>query len=326
MINKIKNNFFFFLNFYKMNSFEFFYGNSISYINYNNKAERLSSLNNNFYIFFNIFYNLSNIQSGGSIYISNTNSLIYLENNKFSYCFTNNNGGAIFLSVSKIFINKNCGDQCYSTTSIGLGGGQFLYIQSQNIINYFNFSSINKCSYTNNGIYSSILYNSIKINISNINSSNNYLKRYCSHLLLYSGTLFILNSNFINSIVEGSIGFQSYFSTSYKYYTNCINNSQGIGENGFIHTNNGSYIAYKCIFQKNNINPLFKLFDLYSGSLILNECWIQNEGILGNPSILNSKSISFTFTCNLNQCSFIIFQSKITKKRFLNTCIIFYDK
>ena len=214
-----------------MSQFEFYFGSSTLYNLYSNQNQRLTNiLNNNFYIYFNFFYNLSTSLIGGALFILNLNSLLLINNNIFSYCSsttTNAYSGAIYLSINQLIMIKNCGDNCFSTTSSWPGGGQFICINSTVQNCTFNLTSIFKCSPSDIGRSSSICIINSKVNISDLNSSNNVVSGRCSHLLCYSSASYLLYCNYINGYSCISLGFHCYYSKIFNNsFSNFINNSQ----------------------------------------------------------------------------------------------------
>ena len=291
-----------------MNSFQTFFGSNIEFINYENFQGRLDFNQDNFFIFLSIFVGITSSSNGGAISMINSESLIVLERSNFERCYSNSQGGAIFLNVNTLFLNKVCANSNYCLDPSFPGGGQFCVFQAINKNSIFNESSITKCSPFNLGSSSSFHYYNIFLNISYINSTNNYVKQYVNQFFIDNSQLYSIFCNLLSSYSSDSISYHVYYSSFLQEKTNFINNSQLTGNYGSIHTNNGHFESIECIFL--DFNNYYQIFHNAIGSISIINSWINNLPSLGNPSTSNLMSFSFTFTQKINFQCFDIYISQ----------------
>ena len=271
-------------------SFQEYYGISTSLMEC--FSVRKSQIDSNFNIencnFFKMIFN----GIGGVIYFKNDlNFKILIELCIFSQC-ESTQAGAIFITCinSDIITSKLCGYKCYSSSS-----SQFSYIETKiGQRNECYYCSILKCSYLEKIGHSVPTY-FIRGNLilNNFNYSKCNTLYHCCLVItsggnsnLNFGTIFQNSPNNFNVI-------DVYFNLVNFYYINFIGNSSP-NNYGIIYVNNNGIIKiFNSIFREN----LNVLFYIYSGSISINNCFINHSNI-GTLIELNNNSFILTLPLN----------------------------
>ena len=226
----------------------------------------------NFYFNNLIFRHLSDSLNGGSISLSSSSLKILIEDCFFLNCSCNLKGGAIFYDSpnGQFYINKVCGNYCYTLGSGINSQGQFsTHLTNSNYPIFFNLISISNSSPKNFlNRYDSISVHYGLNNFTNFNSSyNNAWRHSCQGSWYSTLTLKYLNMN--NNTLESyaCIGpSYGYFYCSYINMIYCSCQEYGlVHHNGqFSYSSYSGYMSY-CIFQYNN----GKTIDLCCGGSLL---------------------------------------------------------
>ena len=290
--------------------YDFFLNSFKEFKNINNLINL--ELNNNFYLIKFFFLNLNCNLNGGSIFFSSLNNFsIVIEYCNFFNCSSINEGGSIYFSClnSNFVLSK-----CCSYNSISFNG-QFFVTLSQNQ-QIFNFLSIYKSNNPNISSQNIFVINNGYQYFQNSNISKNYLYNWAS---LYFFNSIKLNSIFNNIIETTSISWIGFWTRNGNFNntkSNFIKNFQQDSRWGFIYLDTATTIFNDCIFFNNS---LF-LFQVHSGTLTLNYCFIQNYSKSGTIFISFQKSLLLThFIENLN-CDFKI----NTLPQFQELSILFF--
>ena len=234
------------------------------------------------------FFKILSNDLGGALYF-NYNFDISISSTLFFECFTTStSGGGYYIISNNFFLEKTCGFNCsHNSNSVEGSSFGFSYIQNKNIIF---FSSISNMK-TKNDFRNSILLKSGYQNISNFNSSNNYL--YQNPLLFPKSPLshHIKFCSFQNNFCIDSIGIWIYGGSQNFYnLSNIINNSSPT--QGLLCNESPFSIITECIFL-NNKGPILGVFN---GYMKVNFCFIDYLTITYNsPDLISNYNYSFTY-------------------------------
>ena len=220
--------------------------------------------------------------SGGAIYISSSNLILFIENSIFYYCSSLLKGGGIsFLGSNncECILYGICGFNCSTNSENYIEGGQFAFIETGKLKkNEIYYLSLSKCSYisTINKV-SSIHLQLGNLLINNLNSSNNIVYTFSGITCRYQNLSLIKYCNFKSNFVTYHICLWFRETNVNISYNNIIENNspttQAVLRNAYskVYCNN-------CIFL-NNLNVLFSSEII--NDLIINNCYIYHIGILG---------------------------------------------
>ena len=265
------------------------------------------------YNYFNCFFSRINIYSGsgGIIYAKDCKTIMKLINCIFYNCFSTEWGGAIYfycnLKGTNVKLNKICASNCSSK-----------YVQFARIVtfsnsnNIYDLISINLCG--NNPIgYTSLKIQIGNINFSNNNSSKNYNIAVSGISINHPTKLKSIFCTFINNYVSSnSIIFLESFDMHFLSFYNIINNNSP-KDNSIIYVFQGEYIINNSILQNNTDI----LFSTYNGKLHVSNCIIihhQNYIFKDEIHTFNNQINNFGI-----QTFFLIhFSTKYCNENYLN--------
>ena len=267
--------------------------------------ERINSINNNISIINSYFESIFQTNSnGGAIILESTKYFfVLIKKSIFNSCSVSDgyNGGAIYINLpnSPTIIDYCCAYKCHTGLNqvSYTGFGQFLFLSPSIFFQNIFFSTISSCSsqhshpIVNNGDEQNILYS---------NFSYNYVY-HSSTVWLHNGKIGKINfCTFFNNIASKFIFL--YIDILSIIFENCNmikNNQYSIEWGGYFqgfYQSNTQSIIQKCIFLENNLQLNTKLFTIVAGTLLLNNCYIDNFSYNSKPvSISNSLSITNSF-------------------------------
>ena len=182
-----------------------------------NKNSSRLILNNQFEIYYCLFYNLGSlINQGGAIYKSGS-FFLKIFYCSFHLCTSENNGGALYILDNSTLLNFNCFYKCFIRLSIDNYFGNCFYINS---FSKFNFSSSLLCGYSVSTCSDSSFFFTIKqVDSNNINCSNCYSNGGASGILYdFINTLSTINYlNVDKGIAAHAICFHSALNVQMNY-------------------------------------------------------------------------------------------------------------
>ena len=306
--------------------------NCINILNYSSSQRYFEGETNNNYLFLNCFFQRLNIfiGNGAVLYFFQIIATLNINYCLFYNCSTNLNGRGIYFICENSKSLVNISNVCASLCSCG---NSYLYPFSvfyhQNI-SKIEFTSINLCSYQNQGSESITLIGKEHY-VNNLNSSKNYVYRFSGLYTL--GDIFLENyCTFINNSVSRSICifFHMGLINRKMENSNIINNNSPIDYGVIWNSYNGVTKMNFCIFSNNEDT----LFYLESGNLILSNCKIYHNinkitygSVVINNSILNlyfsiiNINHFYSFYCETEK-NFGSYQLKFNSKKFF--FLIFY--
>ena len=232
---------------------------------------RFTNLFSNFWINSCLFLNLEKIPSnGGALLLINNNFKIVIEFSSFINCNVDNtfNGGALYIQVLSLILNKICGFNCSTN---GQNNFQFGLLETiENYKNNFLYSSICFCSDNFKFQWETIYFKNGIQNLDSINSSNN--------ICYVRSGLYFNNPNPLNAIFitlsenEVSIDTRCLFfqkGNCYMKYSNIIKNKSPNYQIIRNYDNSNSEM-YSCFFYNNTCKELFYIDN---GVLTIRNCF-----------------------------------------------------
>lgn len=192
-----------------------------------------------------IFLNTQNVNNGGSIYLENPDSVIYISGSSFINTISEKIGGSIFLDIKQSDISNCCFNNCSSKLS-----ASSLFVRSEDnlIDNLLSESAITFCSCNS----STVQLLRGQQSLFSVNISNNQVHATSSAFqtdLGHKSTLTFLHS--ASNIGQANIELLFVRDVSSVQVSNFINNTNS---NEFISISSGSWDFKKCIFAKNHGN------------------------------------------------------------------------
>lgn len=259
-----------------LSSFSAFFPD-VSFLIYKENS-RFAINTGNYWICKCFFITISSQDSGGAISVSNSQENCFLiENCAFSGCNCVQNGGGIyFLCTNGAIVLK-----CTTAVACQTGGshGQFSYLKAaSNRIMEGHFVGISFCSPKQANQYAANMFISSMQRWNSLNSSYNHLRdgcgvRFDAPTSSYSSFLTI-SCNIANYICVDFCDGSSEMSNS-----NIVNNSNTASSYGVvINYGQSSALLKLCILVGNLQIGGGSLVYLMSGSLVLENCWIQSGG------------------------------------------------
>ena len=280
-----------------------------------------------------IFQSISHNDSGGSISITGTSKL-YILLTIFSNIQSLNDGGAIYFIGNSIQINKLCGNNCKASKF----GQLFFTLHSIQSLNFFNYTSLYKCSPSTNKGQSASFYSRYgNFSLIFINSTYNHLSNYYSGMAFWDfNSLYGIYLNIFKCSSDYSIclHLHTYIQGNLSF-CNLISTLQLRTEYGPIEiawgTINCNFILNYFILKDNNGSKFISrtgsngnIYILNSQINHLNYDILTNGIISQNCSIIYTNSFNFNPINYLNECYFMNLQNKITIKNNNNLKILYF--